>query len=34
MTDVKDFLNPTSMLTPGLAGGMVVSISLPLAVNF
>ena len=34
MVDKKDFLNPTSMLTPGIAGGMAVSISLPLAMNF
>ena len=34
MPEVKEFLNPTSMLTPGLAGGMVVSISMPLAINF
>jgi hypothetical protein len=34
MTDAQDFLNPNSMLTPGIAGGLTVSISLPLAVNF
>lgn len=34
MADVKDFLNPTSMLTPGIAGGLAVSMSMPLAVNF
>jgi hypothetical protein len=34
MPDSKDFLNPNSMLTPGLAGGMAVSISMPVAMAF
>lgn len=34
MPKVNDFLNPTSMLTPGIAGGLTASISVPLAVNF
>lgn len=34
MADTKDFLNPNSMLTPGLAGGMTVSISMPIAISF
>lgn len=34
MPEVKDFLSPSAMLTPGIAGGLTVSISLPLAVHF
>ena len=34
MADIKDFLNPTSMLTPGVAGGLTVSISMPLVIHF
>lgn len=34
MPKVEDFLNPTSMLTPGVAGGLTVSISLPFAIAF
>jgi hypothetical protein len=34
MAEAKDFLNPHSMLTPGLAGGLTVSISMPLALAF
>jgi hypothetical protein len=34
VADVKEFLNPHSMLTPGLAGGLTVSISMPIALTF
>lgn len=34
MPDIKEFLNPTSMLTPGIAGGLTVSISMPLVFAF
>jgi hypothetical protein len=34
MADVKDFLSPNAMLTPGIAGGLTVSIALPLAFHF
>ena len=34
MADVKDFLNPSGTLTPGIAGGLAIAISLPLAINF
>ena len=34
MADVKEFLNPKSMMTPGVAGGLTVSISMPIAVQF
>jgi hypothetical protein len=34
MAEAKDFLNPHSMLTPGLAAGLTVSISMPLALAF
>ncbi len=34
MADVKDFLNPSAALTPGIAGGLAIAISLPLAANF
>lgn len=34
MAEAKDFLNPHSMLTPGLAAGLTVSISTPVALAF
>lgn len=34
MATLNDFLNPTSILTPGIAGGMATTIALPLATNF
>ncbi len=34
MVEVKDFLNPNSMLTPGMAGGLTTSITVPLALSF
>ena len=34
MPEIKDFLSPSAMLTPEIAGGLTVSISLPLAVHF
>ncbi len=34
MSDVKDFLNPNSMLTPGIAGGITMTIANSLWVNF
>ena len=34
MAEVKEFLNPKSMMTPGVAGGLTVTISLPIAVQF
>jgi len=34
MAQLKDFLNPKSMLTPGIAGGLAVSISMPLVTAF
>ncbi|HAK87981.1 MAG: hypothetical protein A2077_04705 [Nitrospirae bacterium GWC2_46_6] len=34
MPDMKDFLNPKSMLTPGIAGGLTASVSLTLASAF
>jgi hypothetical protein len=34
MADLKEFLNPNATLTPGIAGGLAISISLPLAINF
>src|SRR3989442_8938505 len=34
MADVKEFLNPSGTLTPGVAGGLTIAISLPLAINF
>jgi hypothetical protein len=34
MPEVKDFLNPASIMTPGIAGGLTASISLPLVTNF
>ncbi len=34
MPKVDAFLNPNSMLTPGIAGGLVASISMPIALNF
>src|SRR5437879_482280 len=34
MADVKEFLNPSGTLTPGIAGGLAIPLSLPLAINF
>lgn len=34
MTEIKDFINPTSMLTPGIAGGLSASVAMPLVVRF
>jgi hypothetical protein len=34
MAEIKDFLNPNSMLTPGMAGGLTTSITMPLALSF
>ena len=34
MVNAKDFLNPNSMLTPGIAGGLTVTITLPLVTQF
>lgn len=34
MPETKDFLNPNSMLTPGIVGGLTVSISMPLSLHF
>lgn len=34
MADTKEFLNPNSMLTPGIVGGLTVSISMPLSLHF
>lgn len=34
MVEIKEFLNPKSMMTPGIAGGLTVSISLPIAFEF
>ena len=34
MLEVNDFLNPKSMLTPGLAGGLTMVISTTLWVHF
>lgn len=34
MVEIKEFLNPKAMMTPGIAGGITVTISLPIAVNF
>lgn len=34
MADAKDFLSPKSMMTPGIAGGLTVSVSMPIAVQF
>jgi len=34
MADVKEFLNPNGTLTPGIAGGLAIAISLPVAINF
>jgi hypothetical protein len=34
MPELKDFLNPASMLTPGIAGGLTVSISMPIVMAF
>jgi len=34
MPEMKDFLNPASILTPGIAGGLTASISFPLVTQF
>ncbi len=34
MSEIKDFLNPNSMLTPGIAGGITMMIANSLWVNF
>jgi hypothetical protein len=34
MPEMKDFLNPASILTPGIAGGLTASISFPLTFQF
>lgn len=34
MPEAKNFLNPTSMLTPGLAGAITTGIAMPLVVSF
>jgi len=34
MPQIKDFLNPNSMLTPGIAGGLTVTISMAIVTAF
>ncbi len=34
MAEIKDFLNPHSMLTPGVAAGLTVTTSMPVALAF